>query len=164
MNKKNNRKGFTTVELVIVIAVIAILATVLIPTFSNLIGKAEESNALQAASSAFKNYTIENATTFSKETIYIFVDGGYVFKIVKGEWANESKPLKEAEVDALKCTDGVLIRQPNKDLGDDTADFEAGFVVFDKWADETGETAGVPDTRCDSCGLTEDKHVHKIAE
>ena len=40
MNTKNTRKGFTTVELVIVIAVIAILATVLIPTFSNMIEKA----------------------------------------------------------------------------------------------------------------------------
>ena len=41
MNTKNTaRKGFTTVELVIVIAVIAILATVLIPTFSGLIAKA----------------------------------------------------------------------------------------------------------------------------
>ena len=41
--KKSNRKGFTIVELVIVIAVIAILAAVLIPTFSNLIKKANES-------------------------------------------------------------------------------------------------------------------------
>lgn len=40
MRNKNTRKGFTTVELVIVIAVIAILATVLIPTFSNMIEKA----------------------------------------------------------------------------------------------------------------------------
>lgn len=40
MKTKNTRKGFTTVELVIVIAVIAILATVLIPTFSNMIEKA----------------------------------------------------------------------------------------------------------------------------
>ncbi len=75
MNKKNNRKGFTTVELVIVIAVIAILATVLIPTFSNLISKANESNALSEANSAFKNYTIEHATKFGTQTIYIFVDG-----------------------------------------------------------------------------------------
>lgn len=37
------KKGFTIVELVIVIAVIAILAAVLIPTFSNLINKANES-------------------------------------------------------------------------------------------------------------------------
>lgn len=52
MNKKNNRKGFTTVELVIVIAVIAILATVLIPTFSGLIGKANSSTALTNAKNA----------------------------------------------------------------------------------------------------------------
>ena len=40
MRTNNTRKGFTTVELVIVIAVIAILATVLIPTFSNMIESA----------------------------------------------------------------------------------------------------------------------------
>jgi|GEM_PF-3691274 putative type IV pilin len=39
---KRNKKGFTIVELVIVIAVIAILAAVLIPTFSSLIRRANE--------------------------------------------------------------------------------------------------------------------------
>ena len=39
-----SKKGFTIVELVIVIAVIAILAAVLIPTFSNLVKKANLSN------------------------------------------------------------------------------------------------------------------------
>ena len=46
--KHTNKKGFTIVELVIVIAVIAILAAVLIPTFSNLIKKANESSDVQA--------------------------------------------------------------------------------------------------------------------
>ena len=41
---KRSKKGFTIVELVIVIAVIAILAAVLIPTFSSLINKAKESS------------------------------------------------------------------------------------------------------------------------
>ena len=40
----SKKKGFTIVELVIVIAVIAILAAVLIPTFSNLVKKANVSN------------------------------------------------------------------------------------------------------------------------
>lgn len=44
---KKNRKGFTLVELVIVIAVIAILAAVLIPTFSSVIGSANKSSAEQ---------------------------------------------------------------------------------------------------------------------
>lgn len=41
---KNCKKGFTIVELIIVIAVIAILAAVLIPTFSNLIKRANVAN------------------------------------------------------------------------------------------------------------------------
>lgn len=43
-----NKKGFTIVELVIVIAVIAILAAVLIPTFANLVEKANQSADIQA--------------------------------------------------------------------------------------------------------------------
>ncbi len=57
--KKLNKKGFTIVELVIVIAVIAILATVMIPTFSGMVTKANESAALQTAVAAAKNAQIE---------------------------------------------------------------------------------------------------------
>lgn len=46
--KKTNKKGFTIVELVIVIAVIAILAAVLIPNISRLVKKANESSDIQA--------------------------------------------------------------------------------------------------------------------
>ena len=45
--KNTNKKGFTIVELVIVIAVIGILAAVLIPTFSNLVKRANESKDTQ---------------------------------------------------------------------------------------------------------------------
>ncbi len=45
---KNTRKGFTIVELVIVIAVIAILAAVLIPTFVSLNRKANLNSDMQA--------------------------------------------------------------------------------------------------------------------
>lgn len=48
MINKKRRLGFTIVELVIVIAVIAILAAVLIPTFSNLIKKTKMSVDQQA--------------------------------------------------------------------------------------------------------------------
>ncbi len=47
--RNTNKKGFTIVELVIVVAVIAILAAVLIPTFAGIIDKANESADIQAA-------------------------------------------------------------------------------------------------------------------
>ncbi len=77
-----NRKGFTIVELVIVIAVIAILAAVLIPTFSGVVQRANESAALQKAPSAMKtvlaqsdNATIANGSYFisgNKDIDFIF--------------------------------------------------------------------------------------------
>jgi type IV pilus assembly protein PilA len=79
--RKNNRKGFTIVELVIVIAVIAILAGVLIPTFSGIITKAQESAEVQKVSAAYKEaYALELAegkgefTTAKTETV-----GDYTF-------------------------------------------------------------------------------------
>ncbi len=51
---KNNRKGFTIVELVIVIAAIAILIGVMLPTFSEVIDKARDAAALQWATMAYK--------------------------------------------------------------------------------------------------------------
>ena len=48
MKQNNNKKGFTIVELVIVIAVIAILAAVLIPTFVSITRKANQSADIQA--------------------------------------------------------------------------------------------------------------------
>ena len=58
--KRNSKKGFTIVELVIVIAVIAILAGVLIPTFSGIVEKANKSAALQEAQNVYKEvYAID---------------------------------------------------------------------------------------------------------
>lgn len=54
MKRNNKRKGFTIVELVIVIAVIAILAGVLIPTFAGIVAKANKSAAEQEAANAYK--------------------------------------------------------------------------------------------------------------
>ena len=61
MIKRNNKKGFTIVELVIVIAVIAILAAVLIPTFSGIIKKAQESADIQAVRQMNTALAVEDA-------------------------------------------------------------------------------------------------------
>ena len=43
--KKNNKKGFTLVELVIVVAVMAVLVAVAIPTIGSVVGTAEDATA-----------------------------------------------------------------------------------------------------------------------
>ena len=82
MNKKMNKKGFTIVELVIVIAVIAILAAVMIPTFGGIIDSANKSNVLQVATAAYKEaYGVaisDGKITTGGETVE--TDSGYTFK------------------------------------------------------------------------------------
>ena len=63
MIKRNNKKGFTIVELVIVIAVIAILAAVLIPTFSGIIRKANLSADQQAVRQMNTALAVDGAVT-----------------------------------------------------------------------------------------------------
>ena len=87
--RKSNKKGFTIVELVIVIAVIAILSAVLIPTFGGIIDKANESAALQEASNAYKNYLIYHdyeAVDLADVEGYVVVDNKYYFAIDEGQF------------------------------------------------------------------------------
>ena len=91
--KHTNKKGFTIVELVIVIAVIAILAAVLIPNLSRLVDKANESKALQEAKSAYEAYLVtEDATTHKTpaenlDTIYLKITcGNYTYYVTGGQF------------------------------------------------------------------------------
>lgn len=77
MTKKRCRKAFTIVELVIVIAVIAVLAAVLIPTFGNVIEKAKDASAMQEARNAYTEYVSKNAAADSEYLIHE-ADGRYV--------------------------------------------------------------------------------------
>ncbi|MCR5694353.1 MAG: type II secretion system GspH family protein [Clostridia bacterium] len=80
-----NKKGFTIVELVIVIAVIAILAAVLIPTFSGVVANANASAALQTARSTLSNALNMSSTaslageTTAKVAKTVFIVEGYAF-------------------------------------------------------------------------------------
>lgn len=66
MKLKNNKKGFTLIELVIVIAVIAILAAVLIPTFGSVINNARKSAAEQEASNLRTAIIVEYQGSFDE--------------------------------------------------------------------------------------------------
>ena len=85
--KNNNKKGFTIVELVIVIAVIAILAAVLIPTFTGVTEKAQKSAALQNAENAWKEFLGEYADKMDKVQDFdgAIKSGDYFFEITDGQ-------------------------------------------------------------------------------
>lgn len=81
--KNTKKRGFTIVELVIVIAVIAILASVLIPTFANVVKAANKSKALQEARNAWVEYV---ASVVSGEKTDANVDESKVNAIEVGEY------------------------------------------------------------------------------
>ena len=86
MKKTNTKKGFTIIELVIVIAVIGILAAVLIPTFSGVIEKANESAAMQAARNEYELFLAEHAAEMKGTENYTIVTNGYKFSVKAGQF------------------------------------------------------------------------------
>ena len=147
-----NRKGFTTVELVIVIAVIAILAAVLIPTFSGLITKANNSAIVQEARNLYTNY-VTAVDYAAGET----ADETAVIKVVKGEDTFYVQVLKGSVQNAVSKTQPALAAGKPIIEADDTA--ESGV----KWepnpcAAGAAFTDTNEDDKCDVCGCAEDKH------
>ena len=117
--KQSKKRGFTIVELVIVIAVIGILAGVLIPTFSNVIEKANESAALQEAQSAMINDLALTETASFEEIANITgvtFEGKYVAAVTTGE--NQHKAQYEVEKKGYICTytiedaEWVIVKKP----------------------------------------------------
>lgn len=101
-NKKKN--AFTITELVIVIAVIAILAAVLIPTFSNVVDKANDTVALQEARNELQNYLIVEPD--ANDLLITYTDGEdvYYFTFVSGELAKSN--LTSTEGYTLTAAEG----------------------------------------------------------
>ena len=96
-----NRKGFTIVELVIVIAVIAILAAVLIPTFSGVIQKANESSAQQEARTALSNsLSMSSNATLTNGTLFVIKNGNEYYY-----YAYNGNKLEEVEYDSSFSAD-----------------------------------------------------------
>lgn len=109
--KKNTRKGFTITELVIVIAVIAILAAVLIPTFAGIVEKANDSADLQEARSIMTQYVAYKDADVESE-YYIQVGTGndaVYFKVTNGELA------KNPEANAPAAGKTVVSKDANND-------------------------------------------------
>ena len=120
--KHTNKKGFTIVELVIVIAVIAILAAVLIPTFSNLIKKANISNDTAIAKNLNTAAISAQADTFG-QAIEAAKEAGYLVAHLNAKadniffvWEDETNQFLLYDLDAKK-----VLYSNTKEYGDPDA-------------------------------------------
>ena len=112
--KNTKKRGFTIVELVIVIAVIAILASVLIPTFTNVVNAANKSKALQEARNAYTDY-LANYVTEHKGSLpgdLCIQSGEYYFEVKAGQFTGKECTSFEGSATEHTCyvvnEDGTL--------------------------------------------------------
>lgn len=84
--KGNKRKtGFTIVELVIVLAVIALLAAALLPTLTRVINGAKEKAALSEARNEYLRYVSLAATKGEVPSDVYFAVNGFIFEVSQGQ-------------------------------------------------------------------------------
>ena len=134
---KKMKKAFTITELVIVIAVIAILAAVLIPTFTTVVDKANESAAMQEARSEFENFNVEALTSESDVRNFVIEykkdsSNPYYFVVTNGQFDPTPVELdEEATADTVKYNSATYTK-----LGDFTEENPEGFNDFNDYQEQ----------------------------
>jgi len=106
-NLKSKKKGFTLVELLAVIAILAIIGAVLIPNLMGFKEKAHKSN-IQASAKAIvstaKNYLAESE-------VDLLADGTITFKEARGGDGEETDFGKMLDLSTLKKRDAEVLDQ-----------------------------------------------------
>lgn len=145
---KKMKKAFTITELVIVIAVIAILAAVLIPTFTTVVNNANESAAMQEAKSEWTTCSAEIVTTKNpSEMNYLIVHEEYAFVVANGNFEVEPVTVETGADKTISAADTFVYKEKTYTLeeaitkitdskGQELYKFNEGFTVYPFTANE----------------------------
>ena len=122
-NKKNNKKGFTLAELLIVVAIIAVLVAIAIPIFTSQLEKSRDavsiSNIRAAYAEASAAYLTSNGNDVEEEGGKVTIDAdaktatvtGVAFKGTQSGWSGLDSELDgfthTSMTDALGGTPGT---------------------------------------------------------
>ena len=129
---KNKKKGFTIVELVIVIAVIGILSAVLIPVFSNVVKSAQDARQQYELSQAYTDYVqhVDVEKLLGQDEVYLVkLDAS---SDVEEVWVRASVEEKDAWKDAKAAFEEL--ETPASEAEGLPANFETynGYKVYAK--------------------------------
>lgn len=150
---KNRKKGFTIVELVIVIAVIAILAAVLIPNLARLVDRANENSAMQAARNEYEAYLTEYAKDLEDSVHFVIIKGDYAFEVTNGQFNEKAKAKTEFDT-----TGKADLSKGYQVTADKTEDTSKTYYTYANGVYEVTETfvaGGVYEQTADDLGSAE---------
>ena len=127
MIKNLRKKGFTIVELVIVIAVIAILAAILIPTFSGIIKKANIANDTAMAKNMNTALVMAdsegNVPEDMGDVLFILYEAGYALENLNPTTNGYYFVWDSSTNQILFLTDTFEVHYNSKAYSDDTLDW-----------------------------------------